>query len=132
MVVIAGALLLSAPFVALIGASAWPEPVLMLIVFLTGMGLLGGQIGLNALASTIYPTAARSSGTGWALGIGRFGSIMGPVIGGWLIGAGLSVPALFVCAAVPAALSGLIVLVLARLSSDPARAAQPLASVTSA
>ncbi len=120
MLSIAAALLLSTPLVVLIGAAGWSEPVLMALVFLAGMFLLGGQIGLNALASTIYPTTARSSGAGWALGIGRLGSIMGPVIGGWLIGAGLSTPALFVCAAIPAALSGMFVVLLARASSRPA------------
>ena len=103
MMVIVAAFILSVPFVVMIGAFAMPEYMLMLVVFTAGLCLLGGQIGLNALAGTIYPTFVRSTGAGWALGIGRIGSIIGPVIGGVLIGMKLSMPALFICAAIPAA-----------------------------
>jgi AAHS family 4-hydroxybenzoate transporter-like MFS transporter len=86
--------------------------MLMVVVTLVGVSLLGGQIGLNSLAGTIYPTFVRASGAGWALGIGRIGSIMGPVIGGVLIGAKLSTPALFVCAAIPGAIAAAAVFTL--------------------
>src|SRR3984893_9772742 len=91
----------------------------MAVVFISGMCLLGGQIGLNALAGTIYPTFVRSTGAGWALGIGRIGSILGPVVGGVLIGMKLSMPALFVCAAIPAACCAV-----ASAPQSPPRAAQ--------
>jgi len=105
MVAIVGAFVLSVPFVVLIGAVGLPEPLLMAVVTMAGLCLLGGQVGLNGLAGTIYPTFVRASGTGWALGVGRIGSIMGPVVGGLLIGAQLSTPALFLCASVPGALA---------------------------
>jgi AAHS family 4-hydroxybenzoate transporter-like MFS transporter len=89
---------------------AMPEYLLMIVIFIAGMCLLGGQVGLNALAGTIYPTFVRSSGAGWALGIGRVGSILEPVIGGVPIGMQLSMPALFICAAVPAACCAIAVL----------------------
>jgi AAHS family 4-hydroxybenzoate transporter-like MFS transporter len=110
MMVIVTAFVISIPFVVLIGALAMPEYLLMIVIFISGMCLLGGQVGLNALAGTIYPTFVRSSGAGWALGIGRIGSILGPVIGGVLIGLKLSMPALFICAAVPAACCAITVL----------------------
>ena len=112
--------------VALIGAVAMPEYLLMTTVFISGMCLLGGQIGLNALAGTIYPTFVRSSGAGWALGIGRIGSILGPVIGGVLIGMNLSTPWLFVCAAIPGACCAVAVLALqAAVTRKSARDAEP-------
>ena len=110
MMVIVTAFVISIPFVVLIGALAMPEYLLMIVIFISGMCLLGGQVGLNALAGTIYPTFVRASGAGWALGIGRIGSILGPVIGGVLIGLKLSMPALFICAAVPAACCAITVL----------------------
>lgn len=119
MLAIAGSFLLAAPLIVLIGAATMPEPLLMVVVFLTGLFLLGGQIGLNALASTIYPTAIRSSGAGWALGVGRFGSIMGPVVGGWLIGAGLSMAGLYAIAAVPAVLAAGLVVAVNRQATGP-------------
>lgn len=102
-IAIALAFVLAIPFVVLIGALGMPEPWLMAVVFLAGLFLLGGQVGLNALAGTVYPTFIRSTGAGWALGIGRVGSILGPAIGGVLIALKLSMPMLFLCAAIPAA-----------------------------
>jgi AAHS family 4-hydroxybenzoate transporter-like MFS transporter len=87
--------------VALIGVPDLSEPVLMGAVFIAGLFVLGGQFGLNALAGTCYPTFIRSTGAGWALGIGRIGSILGPVMGGVLIGLGLPTWILLICAAVP-------------------------------
>jgi AAHS family 4-hydroxybenzoate transporter-like MFS transporter len=124
MIAIVLAFIISIPFVVLIGAFAMPEYLLMTAVFISGMCLLGGQIGLNAVAGTIYPTFVRSTGAGWALGIGRIGSILGPVIGGVLIGMKLSMPALFICAAIPASCCAVAVFalgkaVLARRAARP-------------
>ncbi len=110
--VIGLAFVLAIPFVILIGKAGLTEYELMGAVFLTGVFLLGGQVGLNALAGTIYPAFIRSTGAGWALGIGRIGSILGPAIGGVLIASGLSTPALFFCAAIPAAACAITVFVL--------------------
>lgn len=70
-------------------------------VTLSGFCTLGAQFGNNAASGLLYPTAFRSGGVGWALGIGRFGSIGGPLIGGLLVS--LQVPAqqFFLLAAVP-------------------------------
>jgi MFS transporter, AAHS family, 4-hydroxybenzoate transporter len=97
-----------------------PEYLLMLVIFVSGTCLLGGQIGLNALAGTIYPTFVRSSGAGWALGIGRIGSILGPVIGGVLVGMKLPMGALFLCAAVPGACCAVTLLALRSATSPRA------------
>jgi MFS transporter, AAHS family, 4-hydroxybenzoate transporter len=91
----------AAPLVALVGVPGMSEPMLMGAAFLAGLFVLGGQFGLNALAGTCYPTFIRSTGAGWALGIGRVGSILGPVMGGVLIAQGLSTWMLLICAAVP-------------------------------
>jgi AAHS family 4-hydroxybenzoate transporter-like MFS transporter len=69
---------------------------------LSGFGIIGGQICMNAFAAAIYPTAIRSTGVGWALGVGRLGSIIGPVAGGTLIAKGLSIDEIFVCGALVA------------------------------
>ncbi|RLA15707.1 MAG: MFS transporter [Gammaproteobacteria bacterium] len=64
-------------------------------IFLAGFLTFGAQIGMNALAASIYPTASRATGVGWALGIGRWGSILGPVIGGILLARNLGMPVYF-------------------------------------
>ncbi|MEL0083130.1 MAG: MFS transporter, partial [Gammaproteobacteria bacterium] len=64
-------------------------------IFMAGFFTFGAQIGMNALAASIYPTASRATGVGWALGIGRWGSILGPVIGGLLLARELGMPFYF-------------------------------------
>jgi AAHS family 4-hydroxybenzoate transporter-like MFS transporter len=90
------------PAVALIGyVGTMSRDLLMTVEFFAGFCVLGLQLGLNATAASIYPTSFRSNGTGWALGIGRVGAIVGPVLGGFLIAAKLPVEKLFLIASVP-------------------------------
>ena len=83
----------------LAGVRRLVPPGRQLVVRLNRLFWSGGQAGINALAGTLYPTYMRSTGTGWAFGIGRFGSIMGPVIGGQLIALALPLGTLFATAA---------------------------------
>ena len=68
---------------------------------LAGFAVLGVQFGNNACSGLIYPTEARSKGVGWALGIGRIGSIVSPIIGGVLIAQNMPLSELFMWAASP-------------------------------
>jgi AAHS family 4-hydroxybenzoate transporter-like MFS transporter len=56
--------------------------VVLMLTFVAGFMIIGAQGGLNALAASFYPTSMRSTGVGWALGVGRIGSIVGPLLGG--------------------------------------------------
>ncbi len=62
--------------------------MLQLLAFGVGFMIIGSQGGLNALAANFYPTAVRSTGVGWALGVGRIGSIVGPLLGGMFLAMG--------------------------------------------
>lgn len=62
--------------------------VMLAMTFGTGFMIIGAQGGLNALAARFYPVSVRSTGVGWALGVGRIGSIVGPLIGGMFLTAG--------------------------------------------
>jgi AAHS family 4-hydroxybenzoate transporter-like MFS transporter len=84
----------------------------MIATFLAGFGVVGAQIGMNALAASLYPTAIRSTGVGWALGVGRIGSIIGPVAGGILLGFGWNAQSVVLIAVVPALLAGIAVIAL--------------------
>jgi AAHS family 4-hydroxybenzoate transporter-like MFS transporter len=84
--------------VFLIGESGISIVSLVVTVFMSGFGVVGAQNGANAMAAEVYPTAARSTGVGWALGVGRIGSIIGPNLGAVLVG---TTPRLFLYAAVP-------------------------------
>jgi AAHS family 4-hydroxybenzoate transporter-like MFS transporter len=104
----------SALFIVGVAFGAHDPWLLMPAVFLAGFGVVGAQIGMNALAAGIYPTAIRSTGVGWALGIGRIGSIIGPVAGGALLGAGWSAQGVVLTAVAPALLASLAVFALRR------------------
>ena len=95
-------------------------------VFVAGVAVIGGQIGCNAYAARLYPTYIRATGIGWALGIGRFGSILGVTVGGLMLAAQWSVPSLFQTSAVPQLCSALVILGLC-LSSACAAAARSAA-----
>lgn len=71
---------------ALLAISTRPStPVLVVLVLLAGFGGLGTQNVLNDFVARHYPTEARASGLGWALGIGRIGAIVGPAYGAWVV-----------------------------------------------
>jgi AAHS family 4-hydroxybenzoate transporter-like MFS transporter len=88
----------AAACVFLIGESGTSSAWLVVTVFAAGFGVIGAQNGANALAAEVYPTQIRSTGVGWAFGVGRVGSILGPTLGGMLVG---TTPRLFLWAAVP-------------------------------
>jgi AAHS family 4-hydroxybenzoate transporter-like MFS transporter len=93
------------------------------------MGVLGGQAGINALASSYYPTDLRATGVGAGLGIGRAGAIVGPLVGGELLKLHWSNSALFLAAAIPAFIS-LVAMISLRWVIKPATpAAQPSAAL---
>lgn len=85
--------------------------VMTLILFgLIGFGIQGGFVGLYSVAARIYPTEIRNTGVGWAVGAGRIGAIVGPLLGGILIGLGLSMSINFIVFAVPTLIGGIITL----------------------
>jgi len=67
----------------------------------TGVFIIGAQIAQHVVSGEIYPTHVRSTGVGWALTVGRFGSIVGPLLGGVLQMAGLSFSQYFIVFAIP-------------------------------
>ncbi len=118
--------------IAMIGAATTSLGMLFLVVFLAGLGIQGGQTGANALAATYYPTYMRSTGIGWALGIGRIGAIVGPFVGGELLRLHWTASSLFIAAAVPALISSFCMLWLWRtMPPEPSIAVpNPLTSLS--
>jgi AAHS family 4-hydroxybenzoate transporter-like MFS transporter len=83
-IILATAYVLSGVSIAGIGMAGNVAVLAIATTSLAGFFTFGAQNCANAIAATIYPTAMRSSGVGWALGIGRSGQIVGPLIGGLL------------------------------------------------
>jgi MFS transporter, AAHS family, 4-hydroxybenzoate transporter len=85
-----------------IGLASSSVTALTIMVLGAGFGVVGAQTGANSLAAESYPTGIRSTGVGWALGIGRIGSIVGPVLGGILLSAPqMKIERVFWAAALP-------------------------------
>ena len=85
-------------------------------IFVAGFCLVGGQIAANALAAGFYPTSVRATGIGWALGVGRVGSIVGPLVGGVLLSLKWSAGEVFMVAALAALCAALAAFLLGRLA----------------
>ncbi len=103
-----------APFVVFVPQAR--GSVLLILSFLIGFFLIGSQIALNSISGTIYPTEIRSTGVGWALGVGRIGSILGPVVGGILISRDVPMQSLFILIALVILLCAVSVLMLWRIA----------------
>jgi MFS transporter, AAHS family, 4-hydroxybenzoate transporter len=89
--------------------SAW---VLMTASFFAGFCVSGGQKSVIALTAIFYPAPIRSTGVGWALGIGRIGSIAGPLLIGVLLGWQMQPNHVFYAASIPMLISALIIVLL--------------------
>lgn len=86
-----------------------PTPVLFVLVGLAGASTIGTQIVTYAYAGQFYPTAIRSTGIGWASGVGRSGAILAPIVIGTLVGMALPLQQNFQAMAIPAVVAAVSV-----------------------
>jgi len=84
------------------------ESLLLVLIFAIGILQQGGFTGLYAVAAKFYPTEIRSTGVGWAIGLGRFGAVVGPAIAGVMIASGVSMAGNFFIFAIPMLLGGIL------------------------
>lgn len=106
------------------------QGVVYLLLFIGGYGTIGTAMIVNAYVAEHYPTASRATALGWALGIGRLGAIAGPLLGGFLIGAGVGIETNFYVFALVALGAAILCLLvprspLQRRSKAPATRAIP-------
>ncbi len=74
---------------------------LTVLTFSTGLFIGGAAISMSALAASFYPTQGRASGVAWMLGMGRFGGVLGAVVGGTLLQIGLNFASILGLLAIP-------------------------------
>ncbi|NKY32257.1 aromatic acid/H+ symport family MFS transporter [Nocardia speluncae] len=115
---IATAYVIGAVFIGITALTFEIVPVMLIAVFLIGVGVSGSQTGISAVAAATYPTTARATGVGWAYGIGRIGSILGPTLGGLFISIGLAPVAIFTLTIIPTLIAALAIMQLARVVAD--------------
>lgn len=141
-VVIALLFAAAVPAIAALGVVPTAFAALAPLATVSGLAVLGAQFGNNSGAGLLYPTAVRSKGVGWALGIGRFGAIVGPLAGAVLLAMRLPLHRLFLAACAPMLIGAVAAAVLVRLcyvrlgslklSDVPIGAAPPVPIDTSA
>ncbi len=85
-------------FVVVTGAVSGDVTLLLASVFCAGFFLISSLVGSVGYTAAYYPTAIRSTGVGWGMGVGRVGAIIGPLVAGALIALDWTTPALFYAA----------------------------------
>jgi AAHS family benzoate transporter-like MFS transporter len=100
-----------------------PEGALLYaFVIGAGFGAMGTQILVNGFVGGYYPAHARATGLGWSLGLGRIGGILGPLVGGWILGSSIGIEWNFYVFAIAAFVAGGLILL---VPPTPARAMEP-------
>ena len=106
--IVSSFLITSAILLIVFAASPNQQTLLLSLVLVIGILFQGGFTGLYAVAAKVYPASFRSTGVGWAIGLGRAGAVIGPGVAGFLIAAGFDMSANFYIFSVPAMLGGII------------------------
>jgi MFS transporter, AAHS family, 4-hydroxybenzoate transporter len=100
--------------IALLGHGVvWPGNTKFLLVFAVGLAVIGAQGCIPALGVHLYPASVYATAGGLSVACGRLGSIIGPLVGGYLVSARLGWGRLFLLAAVPAMLAAVAMAALA-------------------
>jgi benzoate transport len=106
--VVASYLALAAAAMLIFGGVAMPVWATLAMAFLVGVTVQGGFNGFWVVAARLYPPEIRSTGVGWALGVGRIGAVLGPIVGGLLVGGNLPIAAIFAVFAIPLLIASLL------------------------
>ena len=113
---------LAVPVVGSIGfAGLTSQTALLTATFFAGFIVLGIQIGINVVGAMIYPTSLRANGSGWQLGLGRIGSIVGPLLGALFVG--MPVQQLYMWSALPFAAGAIVCFTIHRAQHGAAQGA---------
>lgn len=118
--------LLAAVSITLLG-TPMPTEALFVVVGLAGASTIGTQIVTYAYAGQFYPMAVRSTGIGFASGVGRSGAILAPIVIGMLVAMALPLQQNFVAIAIPGAIAALAVAMISHRRSATLHAAAPAA-----
>jgi AAHS family 4-hydroxybenzoate transporter-like MFS transporter len=121
--VLAASYAVAAAFIIVLGSATGVPWLLVVAIFGAGFGVAGSQVGINALAASYYPTASRATGVSWANAVGRIGSVLGSMVGGFLLSLGWDLSMVFGVAAIPALVASAGMLAMASFKSSDRTAA---------
>jgi MFS transporter, AAHS family, vanillate permease len=113
-----GSMILSTILVAIYGRSATDLTQMTLICIASGFFVNAAINGMYAIFAHAYPSQVRAAGTGFAIGVGRGGSLLAPILAGFLFNGGISVPTVAMVMACGSLLAA-IVLSMIKLDHEP-------------
>lgn len=114
----ASSMLLTACAMAAFGYFTSDLTLAFITAFGIGTFIFGSMAGLYSFAPIVYSAAVRTTGMGWAIGIGRIGAILAPIIAGVLLDRGWSPPHLYYAFALPLLIAIVMVLALHRNTGE--------------
>jgi MFS family permease len=129
-----GVMLVSTVMVTLFGRAPADLTTLILICMACGFFTNGAITGMYALFARVFPTHVRAFGTGFAVGVGRGGSVLAPNLAAALFAANLGVPTVSMIMALGSlAAAGVVSMLVVKTGTDsePTRAANTAADATS-
>lgn len=108
--------LIAVPVVGALGfiGAGSTKTVLLAACFVAGFCVLGIQSGINVAGALVYPTSLRANGSGWELGVGRIGAIIGPLVGALFVT--MPVQQLYLWSALPFLLGAIVCFAIYRLN----------------
>ncbi|HWI38611.1 MAG TPA: MFS transporter [Burkholderiales bacterium] len=108
--------LIAVPVVGALGfiGAGSTKTVLLAACFVAGFCVLGIQSGINVAGALVYPTSLRANGSGWELGVGRIGAIIGPLVGALFVT--MPVQQLYMWSALPFLLGAIVCFAIYRLN----------------
>lgn len=113
-----GVLFASSVTVMVFGRTPADLERLSLICAIAGFCINAGIVGLYAIIAQVFPTHVRAFGTGIAIGVGRGGAVLAPIIAGFLFAAGYALPLVALILALGSLIAG-FVLILLRVKHAP-------------
>jgi MFS family permease len=112
-----GSMLIATVMVSLFGVTPHDLTMLSAVCAASGFFVNGAIVGMYALFAQAFPTHVRAFGTGVAVGLGRGGSFLAPIIAGYLFQAGFGLSTVAVVMGLGSTMAA-IVLLLLKISSE--------------
>lgn len=104
--------LISVPVLLFVGLGPTGYWTFLILNFLVNIAMGGAHYGMHSISGIFYPSAWRANGAGWATSIAKFGSIAGPLVGGFILATNFPVRHIFALLAISPALVALSLLTL--------------------
>jgi len=94
-----------------------PHRGFLVLVACIGFFLVGGQFGVISICGVFYPSAYRANGAGWASSVAKIGSVLGPLVGGWVLSTSLPLRYIFAVLAICPAVFAICIYTVGRIHS---------------